>query len=799
MFKNHLLIAFRQLRRQRLYFVISVAGLGVSIAACLLIWLFVHDELSYDRFHENADRIFRVVRREQLPTSAALAPTMADEIPAVEKAVRLSRRWPEVLVTHEGGSAYEQGFFFTDSTFFDVFSFPLLAGDPKTVLSRPFSVVITETIAERYFGNEDPLGRQINLKGPWDAYNFEITGVAYDPPHNSHFKFSFLGSFDTRYRTDPSPEDIGHWFQVGELTYVLLKSPGDSAAVSATLPDFFVRHEGVHFADREMPDPSTIYSLQPITDIHLYSHLGEELEPNAEVRYLYIFSIVAFVILLIACINYTNLATAQSTRRAKEIGVRKVAGASRSQLVMQFLMESAMTSAAALVIGVLLVVAGLSWFNGLTGKQLSLGILAGSEFWVPAMSVGIVISLFAGVYPAFFLSRFKPARVLKGSVVRTGKPNRFFRSTLVVIQFAASVILIVGTLVVQSQLGYLKEKRLGLNPDQVLVLPTRDAISRSYEAFKNEILKHPRIVQVSRSTSELPGRLDQMLTLYPELPKPGEEPEEAFAIAVGADFLSMMEIPLIAGRAFLPEDFEHGQSEIMPVLINRTAARQFGWEDPLGQEFACCFQPTARVVGLVEDFHYHSLKERIAPIALLPTWWTRLVLVKAQPEQLPETIEFIRSTWAEFAPGIPFEYTFMDDRFHQIYDAEERLANVFGIFSFLAIVIACCGLFGLAAYTSEQRTKEIGIRKVMGATVNQIIVLLSRDFLRLVLISIILAAPLAYLLVMRWLEDFPYRTEIRPSFFIAASGAAIIISMVTVSSRAIRAALTRPADTLRYE
>ena len=284
MLKNHHLIAFRQLRRQRIYFVISVAGLGVSITACLLIWLFVHDELSYDRFHENADRIFRVVKHEQLQTSAVLAPTMADEMPAVEKAVRLSRRWPEVLVTHEGSSAYEQGFFFTDSTFFDVFSFPLLAGDPKTALSRPFSVVITKTIAERYFGNEDPLGKQINLKGPWNAHNFEVAGVAYDPPHNSHFKFSFLASFDTRYRSEPGFEDIGSWFHVGDLTYVLLKSPADSAAVRASLPDFYVRHEGVHFVNREMPDPSTIYSLQPITDIHLHSHLDEELEPRACTR-----------------------------------------------------------------------------------------------------------------------------------------------------------------------------------------------------------------------------------------------------------------------------------------------------------------------------------------------------------------------------------------------------------------------------------------------------------------------------------------------------------------------------------
>ena len=799
MLKNHLLIAVRQLRRQRLYFVISVAGLGVSIAACLLIWLFVHDELSYDRFHANADRIFRVARQEHLQTSAALAPTMAAEIPEVEKAIRLSRRWPEVLVTHDGASAYEQGFFFTDSTFFDVFSFPLLAGEPKAALSRPFSVVITETIAERYFGEENPLGKQINLKGPWDAYDFEITGIAYDPPHNSHFKFNFLASFDTRYRTEPGAEDIGSWFHVGELTYVLLENPGDSAAVTAALPDFYVRHEGSRYGNREMPDPSTIYMLQPITDIHLYSHLEEELEPNAEVRYLYIFSVVALVILLIACINYTNLATAQSARRAKEIGVRKVAGARRRQLVTQFLIESAMTTTVALVIGVLLVAAGLSWFNDLTGKQLSLGILTGSDFWIPAMVAGIVISLLAGVYPALFLSRFKPARVLKGSVIRTGKPNRFFRSSLVVVQFAASVTLIVGTLIVQSQLGYMREKRLGLNPDQVLVISTRGAISKSYESYKDEILKHPQVLQVSSSSSELPARLDQLMPLHPVEPRPGEKPEEAHAIAVGADFLPIMEIPLIAGRDFLPEDFDGGRGEFIPVLINQTAAEQFGWKDPLGQEFVCCLRPRPRVVGVVEDFHYHSLKERIEPIVLMPTWWTRFVLVKVKPERLAETIEFVRSTWTTFAPGYPFDYTFMDDRFHQIYDDEERLANVFGVFSFLAIVIACCGLFGLAAYTSEQRTKEIGIRKVMGATVNQIIVLLSKDFLRLVLISIVVAAPAAYLLVMRWLEDFPYRTEIRPSFFIAAGGAAIIISMITVSSKAIRAALTKPAETLRYE
>ncbi len=817
MLKNYAKIIYRTLARSPGYTAINVGGLALGVAGCILIALFVRDELSYDRFHEKADRIYRVTNRgERLATSALLAPTMEEELPEVERAVRLSRRWSfadDVLVTRGDASFYEGGFlFFTDPAFFEVFSFPLLKGNPETALERPFTVVLSETMARKYFGGEDPIGKTLTIEGPWDAHDFTVTGVVEDAPSNSHFTYSFLASFATRFQTDPGPENILHWGYVTDYTYVLLDEANDIGALRAKMPDFYRRHHGERLAgmpDDQKPDLSNAYTFQPLPSIHLHSHLEGELKPNSEVRYLYIFSAVALLILLIAGINYMTLATARAAQRAREVGVRKVVGATRGQLVRQFLGESALLTALALALAACVVRFGLPAFNQFTGKEISIGFASAPWFWPALLGGGLLISLLAGGYPALVLSGFRPTLAMKGLTGRSAS-NAWFRSSLVTLQFAISIALIASTLIVQSQLGYMKNKRLGLNPEQVIVLDTRGklgSVSQRFGPFKQELLRNPAITHVTAVNPGLPTPADYSHRLFPKNPREASSREEAEAmpratvLSAGMGFLETLDIPLVKGRALRPTDFDSIRAEggFTPVLINQAAADAFGWEEPLGKEFACCLRPTPRVVGVVEDFHYQSLKQRIAPLAVVPTWWSRHVLVRAQTDDLPATLNYIEAQWNDTAPDYPFAYTFLDSRFAALYDAEERLAQVFGVFALLAIGIACMGLFGLAAYVAGTRTREIGIRKVLGASVASIVALLSKDFFRLVLLALAVAAPVAYVAMQYWLEDFAYRIEIGPWVFVGAGAAAFLAALLAVGYQSIKAALADPVKSLRHE
>lgn len=814
MFRNYLTVTVRTLRKHLGYSLINVVGLALGLAGCILIALFVWDELSYDRFHEKVDRIYRVVRQgEDLSTSALLAPTMEDELSEVERSVRISPRWfDEVLVTRGNTSFYEEDFFFADPAFFDIFSFPLIRGNPDTALERPFTVVLSETMARKYFGAANPLGRTLAIEGPWGEHDFTVTGVVRDVPHNSHFQFNFLASFATRFETEPTPEEIRSWYHVGDYTYILLNEENDVAALQAKMPAFYARHHEARLSripEEEKPDLTNAYTFQSITDIHLYSHLERELEPNSEVRYLYIFSAVALLILLIACINYMTLATARSAHRAREVGVRKVVGATRGQLARQFLGESILLSLLAMVLAAAIVQLSLPAFNQLTGKAISLGIASVPWFGPALLLGGLGIGLLAGSYPALFLSGFRPVRVLKGLTGRSAS-NAWFRSGLMTLQFAISIGLIAATLIVQHQLDYMKNKRLGLNPEQVLVVSTRGklgTVSQRFGTFKQELLRNPAITHVSTINPILPARPDRLMELWAENPRDASSPEErqaiprANSVSVGMDVLETLDIPLVKGRTFRPADFDSIRAEngFTPVLINQTAARRFGWEEPLGKEFACCWRPTPRVVGVVEDFHYQSLKTEIAPLALIPTWWSRHGLVRVRTDDLASTIDFVETQWEAIAPDYPFAYTFLDDRFAQVYDAEERLAQVFGVFALLAIAIACLGLLGLVAYMAGTRTKEIGIRKVLGASVPDVVALLSKDFLRLVLIAFVIATPVAYGAMGRWLRDFAYRIDLGPAMFLLAGAAALAIALATVSYQALRAAQTDPVEALRYE
>ncbi|HMB92408.1 MAG TPA: ABC transporter permease [Rhodothermales bacterium] len=802
MLKNYLKITVRTLARQKGYAFINIAGLVVGLAVCFLIFLFVRHELSFDRFHAQADQIYRVVQQEELATSGALAPALESAYPDVVRAVRISQRWPEVLVTHDGEARYEQRFFFTDSTFFDVFNFPLVQGDPRTALTRPFSVVLTEEMARKYFGKEDPVGQTLNLKGLWDAHDFEVTGVVQSLPSNSHFTFNFLASYNTRFQTEPGAENIESWRYIGDYTYLRLDEEAAIEDLAAKMPAFAKQHEGALFRNREDIDFATWYTFQPITDIHLYSQYERELEPNSEVRYLYIFSAIALLILLIACINYVNLATARSAQRAREVGVRKVVGAHRSQLIGQFMGESVAQIGVALLLALLLVKLSLPAFNNLLQTGIRLEDAAFGQLAGIALGIGAAVVLLAGLYPATVLSRFRPAYVLKGNV-GTGASNARFRHGLVVVQFAASVVLIIGTLTIQRQLDFMQEKKLGLNPEQVVVVSTRNAVSGdSYTTFKEELLKHPDILSITASSPALPARPEQLMEVWETRPVAGEElPLQASQISVGLDFLETMEIPLVKGRNLRPGDLDQMRAgTVTPVLINETAARHFGWTEPIGKEFGCCHHPTPRVVGVVEDFHYQSLKEEIDPLVLSPTWWSRFILVRVSTtDDLAGTLAVIEDKWQTQAPDYPFDFTFLDERFAQIYDAEERLAQIFAVFSALAVLIACLGLFGLAAFMAQRRTKEIGIRKVLGATVVNIVSLLSKDLVKLVGIAFVVAAPLAYLAIERWLSDFAYHIDIGPGIFVLTVLLVLLIAGVTVSYQSIKAALTDPVKSLRHE
>ena len=813
MLKNYFKIAYRNLKRHKGYTAINVLGLAAGMAACLLIGLFVQDELNYDRFHEKADRIYRVVEHveaqgqthDDLIHAAPLGPALLRDVQEIERVVRLNQsRASESLLRYGEQSDYEGDIFFVDSSFFDVFTFPLLHGDAATALTRPFTIVLSETTARKYFGSENPVGKQVTLDGIYgEAYDFEVTGVARDVPPNAHFRFNALLSFSTLPGVMPRPEHLESWRRTAYYVYVLLEEGASPEMLEAKLSDILSTYREVR------PGVSSSYVLQPLTDVHLYSHFEREIEPNSDPRYLYVFSAVALLILLIACINYMTLATARAAQRAREVGVRKVVGATRGQLARQFLGESALLTVMALALAAGIVQLSLPVFNQFTGKDVGVGFASAPWFWPALLGGGVLISLLAGGYPALFLSGFRPTRAIRGLTGR-GASNAWFRSGLVTLQFAISIALIASTLVVQRQLDYMQNKRLGLNPEQVIVLDTRGklgTVSQRFGPFKQELLRNPAITHVTAINPGLPMPADHSHGLRPEDPREAPSREEAEAsptatvLSAGMDFLETLDIPLVRGRTFRPADFDSIRAEggFTPVLINQAAANEFGWDEPLGKEFACCLRPTPRVVGVVEDFHYRSLKQRIAPVAITPTWWSRHVLVRVQMDDLPATLDYIEARWSDAAPDYPFDYTFLDSRFAAIYDAEERLAQVFGVFALLAIGIACMGLFGLAAYVAGTRTREIGIRKVLGASVASIVALLSKDFFRLVLVAFALAAPVAYVAMQYWLEDFAYRIAISPWTLLAAGSVALIVAGLSVSYQSVQAALANPTDAIRHE
>ena len=801
MFKNYLKIAYRNTKKHMGYSLINVAGLAIGMACFILILLFVFDELSYDKFHEKHDRIYRVTRKwfnedgvvnlHLGHVAPPIAPLLKNDFPEIIHAVRLIGIG-RLLVGKNSVFYEEPRFFFAEEDLFQVFTFDMVAGDPETALREPFSIVITEEMAERYFGTEDPIGKSLTIQASSQKADMKVTGVIKPLSHNSHFHADFLGSFKT-YEAVVGDRELQDWASNNYATYLLLPEVYDINRLKSHLDAFIDRHMSEGMSKR------TKLELQPLTDIHLYSHLDSEIEANSDITYVYIFSIIALFILLIACVNFMNLATARSAGRAKEVGLRKVIGAQKAQLIRQFLSESIITAVISLLIALGIVLLILPKFNQFVSRDLSLDISKNISLFLFLFFLAIFVGFVSGIYPAAFLSSFKPVRVLKGRL-DTGKKGLSFRTVLVVFQFAISIILIICVGIVSSQLDYMQSRNLGFEKEHVVVLPSSPAIISRLEGFKTRLLQNPNILSVSAAKRVPSGRL---LDSAGARVLSGETSQPiSFRIAnllVDYDYIPTFKMEMAAGRNFSKEmGTDFGQA----FILNETAVKRIGWKSPeeaIGKGFGYG-RLNGQIVGVVKDFHFESFHQEISPIVMyLSKTDLAQISIRIAPKNIPQTMAFLKDIWAQMRPDYPFSYYFIDENFDQLYRSEEKLQRIFSYFAFLSMLIGCLGLFGLASYSAERRTKEIGIRKVLGASAAGIAFLLSKEFTKWVLLANVIAWPAAYLIMSRWLQNFAYRSAIGLETFLLAGGLAWAIAFLTVSYQAVKASLADPVTALKYE
>ena len=801
---NYLKLAVRNIKKYATYSFINIAGLAIGTACVILILLFVQDELSYDRFHEKADRIYRVVDSFDLPggidrdfafTSAPFAPTLKQDFPEVEDAARLlTRRW---MVTYEDKKYFEDFLFYADASVFNIFTIPLVVSHPETALTAPNTVVISETTALKYFGKDDPVNKTLNI----NDQDYKVTGIMKDMPKNSHFYAQIFASMKT-FEKEPDLQEMyfQSWARHEFYTYILLHANYSPEDLQAKLPAFIEKYAAQQI--QTILGGSISSKLQPLKSIHLHSHLQMEISPNGDIKYVAIFSVIALFILMIACVNFMNLATARSANRSKEVGLRKVVGASRYQIIQQFLGESFFFTLVALILALILVAFALPFFNSLTGKEIAVNYLTN---FILLGSIGLLfvfVGLISGSYPAFFISRCQPANVLKKTVnIRTGKS--FLRKGLVIFQFTLSIILFIATAVVLDQLDFLRNRKLGFNKEHVVVVPIRsNSIRKNSETIKAELMQNPNIIS-GTITIGVPGGLvagDAIQLVTDE----GKKTLTLRMIYTDHDYVKTMGMGIVEGRD-LSKDMSTDASEAF--LINEAAVRELQLENPLetqlewgGSDYDYGIHKKGRVIGVVKDFQFQSLKDVINPL-IIHVWSqnTFVFALRIQPGDISGTLAFIENKWKDLDPSHPFEYSFMDETFDSIYRSEEKLSRIFSVFSMLAIFIAALGLFGLALFMVEQKTKEIGVRKVLGASVGNIFVLLSKEFAILVLLANFFAWPAAFVLMQKWLQNFAYRVNIELWIFILAAALAFFIALITISFQAIKAALANPVESLRYE
>lgn len=796
MIRNYFKIALRNLVRHKGYSFLNIAGLALGMACTMLILLYVQDELGFDRFHTNLSRIYRVntgMNGDGQPSNAngqiAAGPALKRVFPEVETYVRFRKfGWNESrVVAYNNRRFYEKRFLVADSTVFRVFSFPLIEGDPMTALDAPNTVVLTRSMAIKYFGTEPAMGKRIQV----DMYNdgrfsdFTVTGIAEDVPAQSSIQFDFLGSYS-------SQTDIKiPWSLESVFTFILFHENIDVRRVEAALPGFVKQERG--------PNTRISMHLQPMKDVRLRSPYSGQMEPPGNIGTVTILSSVAVFILLIACINFTNLSIARSMRRAREIGMRKVLGAEKRQLIFQFLGESVVVTTVSVLFGFILAESLMPMFNGLADKDLSLAMLGTMEGIAGVCALTLFVGVLAGAYPAYVLSRFTPVSVMKAGVAGV-RGGQWVRKSLVVIQFSISVALLVCTAVAGSQLELIRTKNLGFDREQVLVLPLNDAIRMREDMVRKEILSNPDIISMALS-EQVPGRAGNGSGYLME---GMEERSGAYRMFVDEHFLETYRIDLLAGRDFSGERKTDADEAF---ILNEAFLRIRGIKTPeeaVGKSFSMFHggvEKKGRVIGITRDFHTQSLHDNIGEVLLtiMPLNKMNFISLRLAPGRLEETLTHLRDVWQREASAYPFDYYFLDDDFDRVHREDIRVGQIFGVFAALAMMVACLGLFGLASYAAEQRTKEIGIRRVLGASVTGVVALLSREFLLLVGTAVLIGWPVAYVGMDSWLSDFAYRTSMSWWLF-AASGAAVIgIAVVTVSIQAAVTALRNPTEALKYE
>ncbi len=799
MFKNYLKIAWRNLGKNKGYSAINIGGLAIGMTCFLLIAMFIKNELSYDTYHEKADNIYRIVHHGSEDNledrwvwgNAPVGPALKADFSEVIEKVQFSGR-SDVLLEYNERTFQEGNTFYVDETVFKVFSWPLLAGNPETALKAPYSIVLTESTAKKYFGNEDPIGKTMDGNGGRANDGiYTVTGVMKDVPANSHFSFDALMSMSSFYQT--RPEIFEAWGYVDFYTYFLVTDNFDQQAFQAKMPEFLKRNRPAENAEYYYD-----LSFEPLKDAYLNSEAARQPGITGSLSNIYIFAIIGLFILIIACINFMNLATARSLERAKEVGVRKVIGADKQGLRYQFLGESMLMVFIASLIGLALVVICLPSMRQITGKLFLSHEIFNSSTLLVYFGMALITGILAGSYPAFILSNFKPSSVLKG-VFRTSQKGNSLRKGLVIFQFSLSIALIASTVIVYFQLGFMLDKNLGFDREQQLVIDFNwdGQVLDNMETIKREFMSLPEVVSVAGSRT-VPGGHFPAAGTEIETSEGKMEHFEPFLYEIDFDFIPHYEIEVVAGR---PYSREFVTDSLSAMVVNESAARSFGYANPsdiIGKSFEQ-WGREGKIVGVVKDFNYLSLHQQVAPLTLRYSQFGKYLSIKIKFANMQQAITKIERKWSEIAPHRPFLYSFLDESFNTQYEADFKFKNLFTIFSFLAILIACLGLLGLATYSAVQRTKEIGVRKVLGAEVSSIVTLLSKDFMKLVLIAILIATPFSWYAMSKWLNVYAYQIKISWWVFALSGGIALAIAVATVSFHAIKAARANPVKSLRTE
>lgn len=804
MLKNYIIIALRNMKKNKIYSFINIFGLAVGITCCILILMYIEDELSYDKHFADVENTYRIESHvefggRKLDIACACTPmgnVILEEIPEIKSVFRFRNSGGNVV--HRNNTYItEDNVLYADTNFFNFFSVPLLKGDKATVLAAPNNIAITSELAKKYFGNENAMGEVLYL----DDDEYVVNGIYEKLPANTHFKADILVSMEGR---EEANSQI--WMDFNFHTYFKPKeniSLSDLKDKIQKLADTYIAPQMEEFLGQsydawQQQGNMVKFNIRPMGDIHLYADNISELEANGDIKYIYIFSIVAVFVLAIACMNFMNLSTARSSGRAKEVGIRKVLGSVRKQLIGQFLTESLLTGIFALFVGLAILTIVLPLFNDFTGKSLTLSIFSGSLISYTLIGVVLLTGFIAGAYPAIYLSAFQPVKVLTGKMSNAMKSG-WLRSGLVIFQFSISIILLIGTLIVYEQLQFIQQKDIGFERDHILILHDAYTLGNHTDSFKEELRKLPEVKSISVSGYlPVPSNRSQ----YAFWPKGGRQSDNKttlYKFNVDEEYIQTYGMELLSGRNFSKER----GTDSLACIVNESAVAQFGWENPIGKRISRLYEEETEIsyeiIGIVKDFHFESLRETVAPMVLTMEPSSSFISLKFRSDNISAFINKVEKAWKNRINDYPFHYSFADDKFDEVYHSEMQMGEIFGLFALISIFVGCLGLFGLSAYTAEQKTKEIGIRKVLGATIGNVVYMLSKEFIKLVTIAFIFAAPIAYYAMNMWLEDFAYRIDVHISTIVLAGLLAMFISLATVSYHAVKAAVMNPVRSIKFE